>query len=178
MTSKPRIQAPEVYVLFGKPGTGKSTYARTLSVSPDRIYHKPPNKWWDGYEPYVSDTMGHIVVVLDDYAGSLPWTDLKLLCDAAPYRPEVKGGTVNFNSPIIVFSTNKNPMKWYKWEHDPYAHLALKRRVTHWMIFEENSGEFSKFEYGPGIEGWKKFNEHLLQLIPNEISVALIDKNE
>lgn len=165
MTAKPRDTAPEVYVLFGRPGSGKSTYARGLATHPDGVYHKPPGKWWDGYKPLVLDLLGHRVCILDDYNGYLTWTDFKLLCDAAPYRPEIKGGTLHFNSPIIVFTTNKDPMKWYKWEHDPYAHLALKRRIQHWMIFEKNAdNEYVKYDYGAGEEGWKQFNEHLLQI--------------
>ncbi len=145
------------------PGTGKSTFARSLG-SP--IYHKPPTKWWDGYIPICGD-IGHQVVVFDDYAGSLTWTDFKLLCDEAPYRVEVKGATLEFNTNIIVFTTNKNPLKWYKWEHDPHAHLALKRRVTEWMIFEKSlEGSYKNYKYGAGVDGWKQFDEHLSQILP------------
>ncbi|AUM61900.1 Rep [uncultured virus] len=178
MTTSHRSTAPEVYVLFGKPGTGKSTFARTLADGP-RIYHKAPNKWWDGYSPSMGPDRGHSVVIFDDYSGSLPWTEWKLLCDAAPLTLEVKGATVNFNSSVVVFTTNKDPMKWYKWPFDPYAHLALKRRVTHWMIFERNfEGEFVHYDYGNGEEGWTKFNEHLCQIIPSVIFQNLNNKDE
>ena len=179
-----RTSAPEVYVLAGLPGTGKSTFASQLA-SADNTYHKYPNHWWDGYVPSrVVDgvKLGHHVVVFDDFSGTLSWTEFKLLCDPAPYRVEVKGGTLVFNTPTLVFTTNKDPMKWYKWVHDPYAHSALKRRVAHWMIFEkkileDNSEEYSHFDYGKGEAGWKNFNEHLLQLLPAQI-VFSVDTNK
>jgi len=169
MTHTPRTTAPEVYVLFGNAGSGKSTYARTLAPSTNQ-YHKAPGKWWDGYMPF-KDPVGHKAIILDDFNGYLPWTDLKLLCDTAPYSPEIKGGTTCINSPIVIFTTNKDPMKWYKWEHDPFAPKALARRVQHWMIFEENENTFSHFDYGSGVEGHKTFHEHLSQLIP------IVDEN-
>lgn len=180
LNSEPRTAAPEVYVLAGLPGTGKSTFASTLAP-PSNTYHKYPNHWWDGYVParlVDGARLGHHLVVFDDFSGTLSWTEFKLLCDPSPYRVEVKGNTVVFNSPIIVFTTNKNPMRWYKWTHDPHAGAALKRRVKHWMIFERklpddtfgplsaDEPSFVHYDYGPDAEGWKKFDEHLQQLLP------------
>lgn len=173
LTCESRNKGPEVYVLAGMPGTGKSTFARQLGTP---SYHKAPTKWWDGYVP-VQGEFGHKVVIFDDYAGSLTWTDFKLLCDEAPYRVEVKGGTLEFNSPIIVFTTNKNPLKWYKWEHDPHAHLALKRRVTHWLIFEKVENDFKHYDYGGGEKGWHDFNEHLSQIIPSSVFIPDLQIN-
>jgi len=175
MTALPRTVAPEVYILAGLPGTGKSTFARTLAPD-EQIYDKAPSKWWDGYTPYYHDVggtvVGHKVVVFDDYAGSLAWTDWKLLCDRYKYQPEIKGGHILFNSPIVIFTTNRDPVHWYKWEFDPSAHLAMKRRVTHWIIFEKvqmnfpnGDYEYKHFDYGPGQDGWTKFDEHLKQIL-------------
>jgi len=177
MTQPIRNQAPEVYICAGLPGTGKSTFARSLAPD-EQTYHKNTTKWWDGYQCYVSPDVsdgaqarGHKLVIFDDYAGCLTWTDWKLLCDRAPYIAEVKGSTINITSPIIVFTTNKDPMKWYKWQHDPSASVALQRRVTHWMIFEKGLDEtFNHIDYGSGEKGWKVFNEHLSQLFPINVN--------
>ena len=87
------------------------------------------------------------------------------MCDEAPYYGEVKGSTVLVNARILVFTTNKDPLHWYKWEKDPHAPEAMKRRVKHWVVTEKVEAEYVRTDYGSGSEGWKKFDEHLQVLV-------------
>lgn len=108
-----------VLVLYGPPGLGKSYYPAT--VYPD-AYYKNNTEWWDGYEHQK-------VVVFDDFHGSwFPFTFLLQVLDRYPLNVQVKGGTVPFNSRLIIITTNKPPRCWYDPEACPYE--ALERRLT------------------------------------------------
>lgn len=73
--------------IWGPPGTGKTTFARTEYAEPSQIYVKAQNKWWDGYT-------GQKVVVLDDLDSDCLAHYLKIWADKWSFLGEVKGGTV------------------------------------------------------------------------------------
>ena len=56
---------PEVWVLWGPSGTGKSRWV--AATWPDAFWKSPESKWWDGYS-------GQETVVLDDFKDyAMPW---------------------------------------------------------------------------------------------------------
>jgi hypothetical protein len=116
--SEPRDFKTEVYILVGKPGTGKSRYCR--KNAPD-AYWKSADKWWDAYE-------GQPDVVFDDYYGYLTWTTLLQVCDRYPLQVEMKGGKVNFRAKRVFITSNKPMEDWY--DKEKYDIAALQRRVT------------------------------------------------
>jgi Putative viral replication protein/RNA helicase len=83
--------------VVGRPGTGKSRYARTF----DSVYLKPQNKWWDGYN-------GEETVILDDFdkggvgLGHL----LKIWTDRYACTGETKGGTTHLRHKRFIITSN------------------------------------------------------------------------
>lgn len=112
---KPLHREVEVIVLWGDAGTGKSRWA--YDHYPD-IYSKPPSKWWDGYT-------GQKTILLDDYYGYLPYSELLNVLDRYPYHAEVKGGYVWAQWTTVIITSNKKPSRWYSVGLTP----ALKRRI-------------------------------------------------
>ena len=109
-----------VLVLYGPPGLGKSYFPSV--VYPD-AYYKNKTEWWDGYEHQK-------VVVFDDFTGSwFKYSILLQLLDRYPLNVQVKGGTVPFNSRLVIITSNHAPPTWYT---DPvkYPYAALERRLT------------------------------------------------
>lgn len=123
MKAERRNWAMEIHIIVGPTGTGKTRHVRDLW--PD-AYWKPKGKWWDNY-------YGEEVVVIDEmYGSSFPYTELLQLMDRYPYSVESKGGTVEFSSRILVFTSNQMPEDWYdqvathqgSWKDSP-----LRRRI-------------------------------------------------
>lgn len=117
---------PEVFILWGDPGAGKSRRVRELA--PD-VWSVPSSgedfewKWFDGYK-------GQEDVVFDDFepryqylAPMLRWIDR--------YRIDVpvKGGFVNWVPRRIFLTSNTDPELWFRGA-SPSRVAAFFRRVT------------------------------------------------
>lgn len=111
-------EGPEVWVLYGPSGTGKSRIV--AHEWPDAFWKIPGEKWWDGYDRQET-------VVLDDFKdGDLRLTDLQRLLDRYPLWVEVKGGAVPMLAKRYVITSNTHPDLWY-----PKAdvHKTIMRRI-------------------------------------------------
>lgn len=115
---------------FGKPGTGKSSFARTF---PD-IYLKPQNKWWDGYD-------GQTTVILDDLdlGGECLGHLLKIWSDRYSCTGETKGGTVHLRHHRLIVTSNFSMDQIFGSSNEILS--AVKRRFV--------SRDFDKFPYDP-----------------------------
>lgn len=83
--------------MWGEPGTGKTTFART--EYPGSLYIKPQSKWWDGYS-------GQKTVVLDDLDSDCLGHYLKIWGDKWAATGEVKGGTVPLKYDRFIVTSN------------------------------------------------------------------------
>lgn len=121
------------FVFFGAGGTGKTSFALRLAryLSPGLgVFRVPEEKgsglYWDGYEP------GQCVII-DEFKGSrMRPTFFNQLVDKGPMSVPVHGGTVVFNSPLIIITTNVHPKDW--WPNVEFQR-SLRRRITLWPIF-------------------------------------------
>lgn len=122
----------ELVVLCGPSGTGKSRLAAELAGQDGYYFNAGGGKWWDGYD-------GQRVVVMDDFVGTVPFTEILRLADRYPHQVEVKGGTRTFSSKCIIITSNKRPEEWY----DPQRnHMqALYRRIDQFMWMDNTEQE-------------------------------------
>jgi len=128
------IQSPNdpknkvVYWIYGKPGSGKSTYA--FDNFPN-AFDKPQNKWWDNYE-------GQDTVILDDLTkeGAKCLTyHLRRWLDKRAFPAEIKGSlqkSVCFSKFIIT----SNYLPKDIWTDDPETVEAIERRCEMKTMFE------------------------------------------
>lgn len=117
-------EAPNILVIYGPTGTGKSRYC--LDKYPD-AYWKQRSQWWDGYS-------GESTVILDEFYGWLPYDLLLRLCDRYPLMLEVKGGQVHCLVDTVIITSNSLPCSWYK---NCYF-KSFERRVTKWLYMGEH----------------------------------------
>ncbi|UPW41515.1 replication associated protein [Myodefec virus RodL3_773] len=128
---------PEVWVFWGRSGTGKSRRAR--DDWPEAYWKLNNARWWDGYA-------GHETVIFDDFKGSsLTLHDFQRIIDRYPIDVEVKGGTTPLSATRYVFTSNKHPADWYSAEADPEG--TVMRRVNE---FCADRGRLIHFVGAPG----------------------------
>lgn len=127
LTLKPKQRDVNVIVLYGDAGTGKSRWA--YDAYPD-IYSKPRGEWWDGYT-------GQEAILLDDYYGYLPYSELLRVLDRYPYNAAVKGGFVWAQWHTVIITSNKKPEEWYS----QGLTAALRRRLNTCFYLQNINGE-------------------------------------
>lgn len=118
---------PKVYILYGRTGAGKSSWALNYCKTHDLSFYvaTPPARkgdkfWCNGYE-------GQHVFWIDEFYCTISYPAMLRLLDRYPYMLETKGAMVQFRSRVIIITTNLNPTKWYQKIEDK---AALKRRLT------------------------------------------------
>jgi len=123
----------EVFLRVGAPGTGKTEAA---CIGDHYIQH---GKWWDGYH-------GQEICVLDEFKGWHSFDMMNKLMDKQACTVEIKGGTANFISKVIVITSNYHPMvNWYS-EPEKRAWGSFKRRIEH-IIYHQKDREPREIEW-------------------------------
>jgi len=116
---------PEVIVLWGPTGTGKTRDAYT-KFWPDEPHYlwKPSNgNWWDGYD-------GEKKIIIDEFRAQMTWSDILGLLDRNEYRAPFKGGFVNIVADKFVITSPFPPTFGYK-QDDRYDRIEqLDLRIT------------------------------------------------
>lgn len=130
-----RTQPPEVYILVGATGAGKSRFCHDSNPG---AYWKSRGEWWDGYN-------GQSVVVIDEFYGWLPYDFVLRLTDRYPFDVPVKGGFRKFVATSIFFTSNRPPWEWWC---KPRSQSAFSRRIKMITHFEssENKHSFETIE--------------------------------
>jgi hypothetical protein len=126
-----RTDYPELHILTGSPGCGKSRTAENTALD-STYYSKEPGKWWDNY-------CNQQIVIMEDFKGDISLTEMLQLCGKAKKQVQIKGGFVTFNSNQIILTSNVEMKDWYPSETQIRL-KALERRVSTRHVFE-NVGE-------------------------------------
>lgn len=125
------LSKPLVYVFWGVPGSGKSYKAQQIAKQYSSCYYLHKSGalyWWDGYT-------GQDVVIVNDFYGHYPYSELLNLLDAYNNKVNFKGGSCQFTSKVVIFTSNKPPQAWYKCIASDWSHqfqpikCALERRI-------------------------------------------------
>lgn len=125
----------DVWVGWGKPGTGKTKFVEELAKqSGTPLYRldmgQGERTWWDNYnmEPWL---------LLDDYEGQIDRTRFLKLTGGYGHLQQwpIKGGFTRILFTRIFITSNKNPEDWYPFL-DTYQKGALQRRLTKIQKFE------------------------------------------
>jgi len=138
MRAPPRSELPEIRIYWGLSGTGKTHRAREWL--PNAFYLSKPkadkNLWWDGYQTGQD-------LVIDEFYGWIDYDTILRIMDKYPLQVQVKGGSVQFNSPRICFTSNQSPEKWYgprknrvTGDIESFDISALQRRLTQYCTIE------------------------------------------
>ncbi len=128
-TEKQRTQPPEIVLLYGPTGTGKTKWCYDTHPL---LYRKPcDTRWFDRYA-------GHTVLLLDDFGGAMSKMSLMYLLqllDRYPLIVEAKGTHVNLMATTILITSNHHPRKWYNYEDREESYNALERRIHKVLYF-------------------------------------------
>jgi len=100
----PRRHKSCVLILWGPTGCGKSRWFHEAPWKSS--FSKDTTEWWDGYS-------GEESVLLDEFYGQIRHEYMLKLLDRYEMRVQVKGGYAQFNSRVIVLTSNRDPRDWY-----------------------------------------------------------------
>lgn len=116
-----RTEPPEVIVLIGKTGTGKSRQAREMTDDP-YVWCPQQGQWFDGYE-------GQDHTIFEEFRGQFPLGMMLSILDRYSCRVQYKGGSIQFRSNKIIITSPVHPEKWYETLGDDKID-QLMRRIT------------------------------------------------
>lgn len=122
-----RNEVPDVTVVYGSTGSGKSRYAREQTSEERYVWHPQQGTWFDGY-------YGQKEIIMEEFRGQIPLGMLLSLLDRYDSKVQSKGGMMEFNSTKIIITSPTHPDQWYK--EDPLDDLQqLERRLTRLLNF-------------------------------------------
>lgn len=131
-----KMTAPEVIVLVGEPGIGKTRYIYDNEPLSD-IYKvevgdgSSGSIWWDGYD-------GEPVILIDDFHSNFKLDYMLRLLDRYPMKLNIKGGFTWKCARKIYITSNINPSNWYPNCADIHRR-ALMRRITNIITMTEEA---------------------------------------
>lgn len=125
--------APEVYVLWGSTGTGKSRFSRLVDPG---LFSVPDVtlKWWDGYEDQKT-------ILFDDFDGKeCTVANFLRFTDRYDVQVPIKGGFTPLLATRIWITSNTSPDDWFPNELQ-VKRDAVRRRLTR-VVHLENPIRF------------------------------------
>lgn len=115
-----RTGPPEIWVLWGKTGTGKTRRVWQFA-DVDELWVHPGGRWFDGFD-------NHSAVLFDDFDGSwFQMTYLLKLIDRYMFQVPVKGAFVWWAPKVIYFTSNHHPKEWYRNASQEHQDALLRR---------------------------------------------------
>jgi len=112
-----------VYVVWGKTGCGKSRWTHENFPGHYTFRSSSLNEWWDGYQ-------GETAICFDDFNDTwFPIERWLALTDGYQVDLPYKGGFLSKNYRTVIFTSNKDPKRWYP-KAIPAHREAMFRRIT------------------------------------------------
>lgn len=124
--SKPRQICTEGILLTGETGKGKSKIAGLISNYLGTYFHSG-EQWWDGYD-------AEPLVVVDEYRGTWTAGYILQLLNHLPFRVQYKGGSTQFTSHTVIFTSNLRLADIIK-QHDIPTQNAIRRRIKEYIVY-------------------------------------------
>lgn len=164
-----RTSAPQVIVVYGPTGTGKSQFCR--EQSPDAYWKAPGTEWFDDYD-------GKADIIIDEFYGWIPYSNLLRILDMNPVMLGTKGAHVNLNCKRIFITSNQSPAKWF-----PRMNFGpLRRRINRlyrFMSFTERySYEFELAKVQNKYYSYPGDDTKILLASPEAPLTQLVDSDE
>lgn len=129
LTQPQRDFMPNITVLWGPPGTGKTFRAFNAAKDAGSYFFlpRPSSKggslWFDGYA-------SQDILIIDEFYGWILHDFLLRLLDRYPLTIQVKGSSAPMVSKDIVITSNVPPWMWYSSPHLSYRGGPLERRLS------------------------------------------------
>lgn len=157
MDTPTRDTAPEIVLLYGPPGCGKTRFVHE-EEDPDELWCSPPGealKWFDFYS-------NQPAALFDDFDGKFSQVTLSTLLrilDRYAIRVPVKGGFTTWAPARIYVTTNYHPCEWYDWSSRMAQFPALQRRFTRVLYWPDQapSQERECYDIDPDDPLWVPF---------------------
>ena len=137
LPSTPRRSRVSLTVLLGPPGAGKSTWVREYLSHLDISSYPYPytHSWWNDYNPH-----SHQALILDEFCGQVPPSELNQLCDVDQVPLNVKYGkpvTAGFTHVFVI--SNSAPRYWWKESRIPIHsfYRRIDRLITYYLPYGE-----------------------------------------
>jgi len=111
----------EVHLYIGKTRSGKTYHAK---INNPNSFTKPVGKglWFDGYD-------WESTVIIDEFRGQYPLSDMLQILDPYKVRVETKGGHTFLEPELIILTSNDHPGNWYQ-DHTQESRDAFLERFT------------------------------------------------
>lgn len=119
----PIMREMETHLYIGVTGSGKTHSC--LTTYPE-CFKKPIGKslWFDGYT-------NQKVVLIDEFTGQFPLSDMLQIMDKYPTQVERKGSHTTLQHNLLLLTTNVHPSNYYEnWKGRKEQELAFYRRIT------------------------------------------------
>lgn len=111
----------ELHIHWGIPGSGKSKF----------VHENNKGAYWlarpTNGSLYYYNYQGEEVIIIDDFKGWIPFTELLTLCDRYPKKVNTCGGYSEMLCRKVFITSNHPWMEWYNNDNDLGA---LERRIT------------------------------------------------
>lgn len=121
MVIEPRTEAPNVIVIYGASGLGKTKYFFDNYKEDTYVWQPHQGHWFDGYD-------GNHNVLFDEFRGQLQFTMLLNLLDRYETKVQYKGGMAQFVGQNIIITSPCHPRCWYPNLNERMEQLY--RRIT------------------------------------------------
>lgn len=159
LTIMPPIKHDRKFILlYGKPRSGKTTFAFEHYAKTDDFYVTPLSNgtaWFDGYD-------GQKYVLFDDFDGAASGVKLDFilrLLDKWPVMVPTKGSHAWFNPDIVMVTTNLKPSEWYNFTRREVKYEALISRFHEGHCWDIATGFYTHLKNNKELVDYFPFEE-------------------